>query len=94
MLQALKKFKVAANNFRVFKSRYLLFLAYSKLIEGKYQVASKFLNSAYLEATENGSTYDMEWCLRHKKNWCGSSSDLDTHLKNNDGDVYMFIFQP
>ena len=93
-LQALKKFKIASKNFRVFRSRYLMFSAYYTLIEGSSVRANRLLKNAYFEANRIGTVYDMEWCLRHKKSWCGSTSaDKEFSHLNNGNEIYMFIFQ-
>lgn len=94
ILQALKTLQVAAKYFRVFRSRYLMFSAYHTLVGGNSRKAISRLKKAILEATVTGSVFDLEWCTRHMKAWCGTTYDVEfSHLNYDDSDVYMFIFK-
>jgi len=74
----LKKLKLLACKFTVFKPRYLHLNAYWKYLHHKQAQARKLLSVSVHEADSSGNRFDEEWATHSKRAWFGTTSTENT----------------
>lgn len=77
-LKMLKKLKLLACKFTVFKPRYLHLNAYWKYLQHKQAQARKLLSASVHEADCTGNKFDKEWATHSKQAWFGTTSTENT----------------
>lgn len=77
-MKMLKKLKLLACKFTVFKPRYLHLNAYRKYLHHKQAQARKLLSASVHEADSSGNRFDEEWATHSKQAWFGTTSTENT----------------